>query len=210
MTRMPHLSAMTWDEVDQLRSTTPNAGGTPQVTWYAYDGGGQRARKVTDQPGTTVRKAERIYLGAVEVYREYAADGTTITLSRETLHVTDGEPGRRPGREPHHRHRQGLRGTRPLPARQPPGLGPAGTGRRGEHHHVRGVLPLRHPRPTRPSPPRRRPRSATATPAKNATSETGLYYIGARYYAPWLGRWTACDPRGPTARTFTPTCAATR
>jgi RHS repeat-associated protein len=26
--------------------------------------------------------------------------------------------------------------------------------------------------------------------------ETGLYYHGARYYAPWLGRWTAADPVG--------------
>ena len=27
-------------------------------------------------------------------------------------------------------------------------------------------------------------------------TETGLYYHGARYYAPWLGRWTSCDPGG--------------
>ena len=26
--------------------------------------------------------------------------------------------------------------------------------------------------------------------------ENALYYHGARYYAPWLGRWTACDPSG--------------
>ena len=26
--------------------------------------------------------------------------------------------------------------------------------------------------------------------------ETGLAYHGARYYAPWLGRWTSCDPIG--------------
>jgi RHS repeat-associated protein len=26
--------------------------------------------------------------------------------------------------------------------------------------------------------------------------ESGLYYHGARYYAPWLGRWTSCDPIG--------------
>ena len=25
---------------------------------------------------------------------------------------------------------------------------------------------------------------------------TGLYYHGARYYAPWLGRWTSADPAG--------------
>ena len=24
----------------------------------------------------------------------------------------------------------------------------------------------------------------------------GLYYHGARYYAPWLGRWASCDPAG--------------
>src|SRR5262249_6687043 len=27
--------------------------------------------------------------------------------------------------------------------------------------------------------------------------ESGLSYHGARYYAPWLCRWTSCDPAGP-------------
>ena len=31
---------------------------------------------------------------------------------------------------------------------------------------------------------------------KERDAETGLYYQGARYYAPWLGRWTAPDPAG--------------
>ena len=31
---------------------------------------------------------------------------------------------------------------------------------------------------------------------KERDTETGLYYYGARYYAPWIGRWTACDPIG--------------
>jgi len=31
---------------------------------------------------------------------------------------------------------------------------------------------------------------------KERDEETGLYYYGARYYAPWLGRWTATDPAG--------------
>jgi RHS repeat-associated protein len=31
---------------------------------------------------------------------------------------------------------------------------------------------------------------------KERDEETGLYYHGARYYAPWLGRWTAADPAG--------------
>ena len=29
---------------------------------------------------------------------------------------------------------------------------------------------------------------------KERDEETGLNYHGARYYAPWLGRWTSCDP----------------
>jgi RHS repeat-associated protein len=32
---------------------------------------------------------------------------------------------------------------------------------------------------------------------KERDSESGLYYHGARYYAPWLGRWVSCDPVGP-------------
>jgi RHS repeat-associated protein len=32
---------------------------------------------------------------------------------------------------------------------------------------------------------------------KERDEETSLYYYGARYYAPWLGRWTAADPAGP-------------
>jgi RHS repeat-associated protein len=31
---------------------------------------------------------------------------------------------------------------------------------------------------------------------KERDSESGLYYHGARYYAPWLARWTSCDPAG--------------
>ena len=27
---------------------------------------------------------------------------------------------------------------------------------------------------------------------------TGLYAMGARFYAPWLGRWISCDPAGLT------------
>lgn len=31
---------------------------------------------------------------------------------------------------------------------------------------------------------------------KEQDEESGLYYHGARYYAPWLGRWISCDPEG--------------
>jgi RHS repeat-associated protein len=45
-------------------------------------------------------------------------------------------------------------------------------------------------------------RSGTEAPkryrytGKERDEQTGLYYYGARYYAPWLARWTAADPAG--------------
>ena len=50
-------------------------------------------------------------------------------------------------------------------------------------------------------------RSTTETPkryrytGKERDEESGLYYHGARYYAPWLGRWTSSDPVGISAGT---------
>ena len=31
---------------------------------------------------------------------------------------------------------------------------------------------------------------------KERDEESGLYYFGARYLAPWLARWVSCDPAG--------------
>lgn len=31
---------------------------------------------------------------------------------------------------------------------------------------------------------------------KERDEESGLYYFGARYYAPWMARWVSCDPLG--------------
>ena len=46
---------------------------------------------------------------------------------------------------------------------------------------------------------------------KERDEENDLYYHGARYYAPWLGRWTACDPAGlADGRISTPTPQSAR
>src|SRR5437899_8705416 len=45
-------------------------------------------------------------------------------------------------------------------------------------------------------------RGASETPKryrctwKERDEESGFYYHGARYYAPWVGRWINCDPAG--------------
>src|SRR5262249_26515940 len=94
MTRMPHLPTLAWNEQDRLRSTTRQVvnAGTPETTYYSYDAGAQRTRKVMDRQApdnqTPTRRTQRLYLGGFEIYREYDIDGSTVTLERETLHVT--------------------------------------------------------------------------------------------------------------------------
>ena len=73
MTQMSHLPMMQWDFRDELGATSRqvvNAGAT-ETTYYVYECGGQRARKITERQNGA-RKNERIYLGGFEIYREYA------------------------------------------------------------------------------------------------------------------------------------------
>ena len=205
MTTMPHLALMTWDEDDRLRSTARSAA-APQMTWYAYDGAGQRVRKATDwqaaagQPASL--KTERIYLGAHEVYREYATDGTTVTLERETLRVTDGDT------------------TIVLVETRTAGTdkAPAQLVRYQHGNHLGSALLELDDQAAIISYEEYFPYGSTSYQAvasqtnlpkryrytgKERDEENDLYYHGARYYAPWLGRWTRCDPAGLTDGTDT-------
>ena len=95
MASMPHLPVMAWDFTERLQASSGQMvnAGTPETTYYVYDAAGQRVRKVTERQAaegeTPTRKNERIYLGGFEIYREYGADGATVTLERETLHIMD-------------------------------------------------------------------------------------------------------------------------
>lgn len=188
-------ATLTWDAEDQLHHAELSGGG---AAWYMYDGGGQRARKVVESPDGT-RRNERIYLGGVEVYREYAADGITITLERETLHVMDdkqrialvdtvtvdnGAPV--PGPTPLTRFQLGNHlGSAVLE------LDASGALITYEEYHPFGTSAFQSGR------------SAAEVSLKRyrytgmeRDVETGFAYHGARYYLPWLGRWLSTDPEG--------------
>ena len=203
MTEMPHLSLMRWDHADRLQATARTVvanGGTPETTYYVYAADGARVRKVTERqagPGQTpTRRAERIYLGGAEVYREFASDGETVTLERRGLHVQDDA------------ERIALVETRTRGTGSEPGRGirfqlgdhlgsavlevdDSGAVIIYEEYHPYGSTALRTGR------------SAAEVSLKRyrftgmeRDEESGLRLHGARYYAPWLGRWTAADPIG--------------
>ncbi len=149
MTRMSHLPAMTWDEDDRLRSTTRQVvnTGTPPTTFYVYGSGGERVRKVSIGQAaagqTAVRQSERIYLGGIEIYREFASDGTTVSLERETLPIAaDGRAIAVVETR--------TTGTDPAPAQQVRyqfgnhlDFGGAGAGRSEQYHFLRRVFSVR-------------------------------------------------------------------
>jgi len=202
MTLMPHLAVLTWDCDDRLGSTARQAAGsgTPQTAYYAYDGGGQRTRKTTDRQAAAgqaaSRKSERIYLGGIEIYREYAIDGTTITLERQSLHVPDGDRA------------LALVETRTAGSDK----APAQLVRYQYGNHLGSAVLELDDQSNIISYEEYFPFGSTSYQAvasqtgvpkryrytgKERDEENDLCYHGARYYAPWLGRWTACDPAGP-------------
>jgi len=201
MTSMPHLEDLSWNFKEELIKTIRQKrtdGGTPETTWYQYDGQGQRIRKITENqanPGSTpTKKEERIYIKGYELYKKHS--GTHAGLERVSLSLMD--EGHRfviietrndidDGIEKHlvryqlHNHL----GSASL---ELDGSGNAKVISYEEYH----------------------PFGTTAYQAKNAAiksaakryrytgmerdEESGLEYHSARYYVPWLGRWLSCDP----------------
>lgn len=202
MTAMPHLPLMQWDFHDQLQAMARQVvgnGGTPETTWYVYDGSGQRVRKVTERQAAAgqipTRKTERVYLGGFEIYREYASDGSTIDLERETLHVMDDR--RRIALV--ETRTQGSDGSAAQLVRYQFSnhLGSASLelDDQGQIISYEEYFPYG-------STSYQAVRSRTETAkryrytGKERYEESGFYYHGARYYLPWLGRWSSCDPAG--------------
>jgi RHS repeat-associated protein len=200
MTSMPHLPLMRWDHADRLQATAQQvmSAGVPETTWYSYDGGGQRARWVTLRsaaPGKEpTRKCERIYLGGLEVYREYTGAGTQVTLERTSLSVLDGQ--RRIALV--ERRTLGHDGSPELLVRYQFGnhLGSASL----ELDADGRIISYEEFSPygaTSYQAVDKAIRAATKRyrfTGMERDEETGLEYHSARYYVPWLSRWTAADP----------------
>lgn len=196
MTRMPHLSnGMTWDFMDQLRQINLGGGGT---AYYVYSMGGQRIRKVIERNGNS--RTERIYLGAVEIYREWV--NNVVRFRRETVHIAD-DTGRIAQvdtklQDDNNRDPDNPLNTALIRYQYGNHLGSAmletddtGSVISYEEYHPYGTSAYRSAKPGFDLSLKRYRFSG-----KERDDETGLYYFGARYYAAWLGRWISSDPAG--------------
>jgi RHS repeat-associated protein len=196
MTRMPHLPQMQWDFKNQLhasRRQEMNAASS-DTTYYVYDSAGERVRKVTERASGS-RKHERVYLGRFEIFREFDNVGATRS-EHETLHVMDDK--RRVALvESVTKSRDGSQ-SRLI--------------RYQFGNHLESALLELDEGAELISYEEYYPYGSTSYEAvnehieasakryrytgKERDEETGLAYHGARYYAPWLARWTAADPSG--------------
>ena len=198
--RMPQLEVVQWDFQDLLQMTRrqsvnpDDADGLAYAgerTWYVYDARGERVRKVTELSSGVV-KDERIYLGGFEIYRRAGASA----LTRETLHIMDGTrrialvETRTQGSEAgvaaqviryqfvNHLGSASLELDAAAAIVSYEEYTPFGS---TSFQAVRGAMEV--------------PKRYRCT-GRERDEESGLYYHGARYYAPWLGKWISCDPSG--------------
>jgi RHS repeat-associated protein len=198
---MPQLLLLQWDFNDRLQQTSWQVvnPGSPETTYYIYDSGGQRVRKVTERQAASgtapARLKERLYLGSSQLYREYAGDGTTTSLERESLEImadskcillieswTKGDYGS-PARLFRYQF-DNLIGSAALELDD-----------QAQLILYQEYLPYG-------STSYQAIRSQLDTPkgyrfiGKEQDKESGLTFHGIRYYVSWIGRWLFPDPAG--------------
>jgi RHS repeat-associated protein len=173
--------------------------------YYVYDSEERRTRKVTEQSTngvTTSRIEDKIYLGNYELKRVYNGStiaGDTLTQERQTLRVMDGQscvaiiyytvkdqqqPSHEGGRQVRFQLTEQLSSvslemdtTAQLISYE-------------EYYPYGGTAIITGPNQAEVKLKEYR------YSGKERDDSTGLYYYGARYYAPWLGRWLKPDPAG--------------
>lgn len=199
MTAMPHLPApnsLVWNFSDQLSKAGLGGGGT---AYYVYGTGGGRVRQVIERQGGKI--IERIYLGAVEIYRERQG-AAAPDLERYTLHISDNT-GRIAQVDTKTIDKNNKDTVNPLNVplvryqfNNHLGSAVLDLDNKGniifyEEYHPFGTSSYRVSQSGWDASLKRYRFSG-----KERDEGTGLYYFGARYYAAWLGRWTSSDPGG--------------
>ncbi len=187
---MNHLTSMAYNEENRLETVVI----TGSITaYYQYDSSGQRVRKHIVNTSSHTAKSRK-YVGQWELYTEYDTATSVVSLERETLHIMDD---------------QARVAVIDSPITIPSGSGEVQLLRYQYSNHLSTAsLELDHTAAII-SYEEYYPYGSTSFQSgrsgaevslkryrfvgKEKDEETGLYYIGARYYCPWLARWGAVD-----------------
>ena len=187
---MVRLKMIEWDFNDQLQMVDIGSGGKIN---YIYDASGKRVRKVIELPDGRL-KEERLYIGGFEIFREYKLDDGSLDLERETLNIMDNKKRIALAEI----QTKGNDRSPPLTLRyqliNPLGSSAWELDQDGkvityEEYYSFGGTSFQAGN-VLAEVKRKRYRYI----GKERDERTGLYYFGARYYVPWLGRWISCDP----------------
>lgn len=199
---MPGLPALDWDYGNRLAAVTlvERDDGAADVELYVYDSEGRRIRKLTRRygAGASVRIDETLYIDGLEIRRH--TSGGVVDEEYRTIRVMDGERclaerlnwtiGAPPAGVPSPQIRYQLENYLGSAVYE---LDKAGLIITYEEYFPYGTtsymagdnaaeVKLKHYRYA----------------GNERDDETGLYYCGARYYQPGVGRWLSADPSGPT------------
>ena len=176
-----------WDYADRMRVFRTQAGtAEPSVyAHYLYDAKGQRVKKLLRKQGGQVEIT--VYVDGIFEYQRIVQGSTT--RENNTLHVMDN---------------QSRIAVVRVGAPFPDDTTPAVKYHLGDHlgssnlvlDHTGALVNCEEYTPYGDTSFGSFARKRYRFTGKERDEESGLYYHGARYYAPWLGRWMSCDPAG--------------
>ncbi|RAL19961.1 hypothetical protein DL240_19490, partial [Lujinxingia litoralis] len=176
-----------WDHAGRLRAFRVQAAGSPASSYgaYGYDGTGQRVQKVSIRGGVA---HATVYVDGIFEHHQIL-DGTSAPAQANELHVMDDASrvaSRRVGPDIFNAQKPAVRYEL------------------GDHlgsssvvvSETGGLISREEYRPYGESSFGSYAKKRYRFTGKERDEESGLYYHGARYYSPWLCRWTAPDPAG--------------
>jgi RHS repeat-associated protein len=194
MTKLPHIASLRWDHANRMVSADLGGGGT---SYYTYDADGVRVRTVVERIGPT---EERVYVGTYEISRRKS--GATVDEERQTIHLMDDA------------RRVAMVETLTVPA-EALAAAPVSRLRYQVANHLNSACVELDDDGRVITYEEYFPFGATSFHSvfgrleasakryrftgKERDQETGFSYHAARYYVPWLARWTSCDPLGPVS-----------
>ena len=198
MTKLPQYSRLTWNISNMMASSSTQllGEGIPRTTYYVYNHAGTRVRKITESVSSSSSepRVERntFYLDGLEIQQKFSTNKPVST--RKIAHVNGAELLALIETTENEEHSDDdVDPTAPLIRYQ------IGSGMELDDH---GRLISYEEYSPFGMPVYSAARNSIEAPrlyrfAKyEHDRETGLYHCQARYYCPWLGRWTSPDPLG--------------